>query len=151
MIRGVALAAAFALSACAGKTVDPSPANSAPLPAQIDIAPVSGDAPPGLAALSGSWAGRWQDTQDSRVSIDHRLVVQKFNGTDVQLIYAWGEQIRGPAPGFAYLVGKLDENGAIRLDLGNGVQVVYRASGDGRVFGDYNHAGRTSRAILTRR
>ena len=151
MIRSVVLAAAFALSACAGKSADPGSVNTAPLPAQVDIAPVPGDAAPSAAALSGSWAGRWQDTQDYRISIDHRLVVQKFNGADVQLIYAWGEQVRGPAPGYAFLIGKLDENGAIRLDLRNGAQVVYRASGDGRIFGDYTHAGRTSRVILTRR
>src|SRR5262245_56465762 len=124
MTRSAVLAAALALAACAGKGVDPIPANTAPLPEKVQVTPLPDNLPPSAAALSGSWAGRWQDTQDYRIGIDHRLVVETFNGDNVYLIYAWGDQVRGPGPGYVYLIGKLDDGGAVRVDLNNGAQVV---------------------------
>jgi Amidohydrolase family len=118
-----------------------------PLPHDVSVVEPESDVPPGIAAFSGQWTGRWADT------LDHVLVVEKIEGHTVTFIYSWGIAVAWniTKPGFRRVTGRVDESGVLRGTLRNGAKVAYRLSpAQQSLAGEYVRGGRTTRGSFKR-
>jgi hypothetical protein len=119
-----------------------------PLPDNITVQPPAGDVSADVAAFSGVWAGRWMGGRR------HTLVVERAEGRTLQLVYSWGEGklADNPNPGFRRVAGKVAEDGALQLTMGNGADVTYRLAGDRRsLAGEWTHNGQRYEGTFQRR
>jgi hypothetical protein len=92
---------------------------SVPLPLNVTISSPVGTSHE-IAYFSGIWKGVWDNT------LDHTLVVEKIEGNEAIVIYAWGD---APAwnisRGFTRIKGKFEGNTLI-LKLARPATVTYR-------------------------
>jgi len=138
MIRAAALLLAFAAGGAAAQVT--------PLPKNLKIVPPIDDVPGSVRAFSGVWVGKWGEQQDTT------LAVERIDGNKVTFVYSWGPGIRmSQNGGFQRVVGFIDDKGALRGTLrGNGAELIYRWTGEHRLWAEHTREGRTHRAVMRR-
>lgn len=117
------------------------------LPSDLKIVPPTADVPKHAAAFSGTWSGIWGG------HLDHILVVEKIEGTTVQIVYSWGV---APAwnirqPGYSRVTATIGPDGVLQATLRNGAEVTYKLSSDQKsLSGEYTLRGNTTYGVFKR-
>ena len=144
MIRVALLLSLLVLAGCQ-TTARPNSA-SAPMPDPASIMAPGQDVPSGYAAFSGIWTGSWGG------ELDGKLAVQEIRPDgSVSTYYTWGDDRGG-----AFLAGAVNVDGQIEGDtlvlktFGNGANVSYEMTADGKLRGEYRRGDSLSKGVFTK-
>ena len=140
-MRFLLVVGAFALTLVSVAVAQP---DKVPLPADVRVVAPGAGTPEPAAKFSGKWYGVWDGT------LRHILVVEKVEGTDAVVVYAWGDSHQWQTKaGSTRVPGKI-ENNTLTIHLRRPATVSYKMKADGSLDATYQWAGMSDRATLKR-